>query len=198
MRLRKLFTPSAYEEYFRARTLRRTLGHIGANVQFDPRSTVTMPEHVRIGDNVFIGELAHIAGHITIGDNVMFGARPILIGGSHEFAVQGKSVRTLQPRRITSVTIEREVWCGACVIVVGPVTIGMGSVIGAGGVVVKDIPPYVVAVGNPCVPVARIFDDATLRTHLTALGLDAAAQDEILRRRADFAHLRSIDRTEIP
>ena len=198
MKLSKLFTPSAYEDYFRARSLRNKLAHIGTNVQFDPRSTVTMPEHVWIGDNVFIGELAHIAGHITIGDNVMFGARPMLIGGSHEFAVKGKSVRYLQPRKMTTVTIEREVWCGACVIVIGEVTIGMGSVIGAGSLVVKDIPPYVVAVGNPCVPVARVFDDATLHEHLTALGLDTAAQDSILERRAGCSDLRAIDRTEAP
>lgn len=48
------------------------------------------------------------------------------------------------------ITIEDDVWIGANATVCGGVTIGKGSVIGAGSVVVKDIPAGVVAAGNPC------------------------------------------------
>ena len=47
------------------------------------------------------------------------------------------------------VTIEDFVWCGANVTIMPGVTIGEGAVIGGGSVVVKDIPKYAVAVGNP-------------------------------------------------
>ena len=40
-------------------------------------------------------------------------------------------------------------WIGGGAILLPGVTIGKGSVIGAGAVVTKDIPPYTVAVGNP-------------------------------------------------
>lgn len=47
-------------------------------------------------------------------------------------------------------------WLGANVTVLPGVTIGEGAVIGAGSVVTKDIPPYTVAVGNPCKVVKNI------------------------------------------
>ena len=48
------------------------------------------------------------------------------------------------------VTIEKDVWIGANAVICGGVTIGEGSVIGAGSVVTKDIPAGVVAAGVPC------------------------------------------------
>lgn len=48
------------------------------------------------------------------------------------------------------ITIEDDVWIGANATVCGGVTIGKGSIIGAGSVVVKDIPAGVIAAGNPC------------------------------------------------
>ncbi|MDE7395257.1 MAG: sugar O-acetyltransferase [Clostridiales bacterium] len=54
------------------------------------------------------------------------------------------------------VTIGAKTWLGANVTVLPGVTIGEGAVIGAGSVVTKDIPPYTVAVGNPCKVVKEI------------------------------------------
>lgn len=48
-----------------------------------------------------------------------------------------------------SIIIEDNVWIGAKACILGGVTIGKGSVIGAGSIVTKDIPPYSIAVGNP-------------------------------------------------
>lgn len=47
-------------------------------------------------------------------------------------------------------TIEDEVWLGGHVTILPGVTIGRGSIIGAGSVVTKDVPAGVVAAGNPC------------------------------------------------
>jgi maltose O-acetyltransferase len=47
------------------------------------------------------------------------------------------------------IILEENVWLGARVIVLRGVTIGKGSVIGAGSVVTKDIPPGVLAAGSP-------------------------------------------------
>ena len=54
------------------------------------------------------------------------------------------------------VKIGKNCWLGAGVAVLPGVTIGDGSVIGAGSVVTKDIPPFVVAYGNPCKVVREI------------------------------------------
>jgi acetyltransferase-like isoleucine patch superfamily enzyme len=48
------------------------------------------------------------------------------------------------------ITIEDQVWLGSRVIVLGSVSIGEGAIIQAGSVVVKDIPKYAIAGGNPC------------------------------------------------
>ena len=48
------------------------------------------------------------------------------------------------------ITLEENVWIGANAVVCGGVTIGKGSVIGAGSVVTRDIPAGVVAAGVPC------------------------------------------------
>ena len=54
------------------------------------------------------------------------------------------------------VTIKDNVWIGAGVIILPGVSIGKNSVIGAGSVVNKSIPPNCVAVGNPCKPIKYI------------------------------------------
>ena len=54
------------------------------------------------------------------------------------------------------ITIEDGVWLGGGVIVCPGVTIGENTVVGAGGVVVKDLPPGVLAVGNPARPIREL------------------------------------------
>lgn len=56
------------------------------------------------------------------------------------------------------ITIGKGVWFGGGVTVLPGVTVGDRAVIGAGSVVVKDIPPNVVAVGNPCKVIRQIDD----------------------------------------
>ncbi|NMM64138.1 sugar O-acetyltransferase [Clostridium sp. P21] len=57
------------------------------------------------------------------------------------------------------ITIEDDVWIGANATVCGGVTIGKGSIIGAGSVVNKDIPAGVIAVGNPCKVLREITEE---------------------------------------
>jgi len=54
------------------------------------------------------------------------------------------------------ITIENNVWLGGNVTVLAGVTIGENSVIGAGSVVTKNIPPNTLAVGNPCKVIKEI------------------------------------------
>jgi virginiamycin A acetyltransferase len=55
--------------------------------------------------------------------------------------------------------VGNDVWIGQNVTVMPGVHIGDGAIIGANSVVAKDIPPYSVAVGNPCRVVRKRFDD---------------------------------------
>ena len=63
------------------------------------------------------------------------------------------------------IVVEDKVWIGSNAVVLPGGRIGYGSVIGAGSVVSRDIPPMVVAVGTPCRPLRPITDDdLTTRT----------------------------------
>ena len=55
--------------------------------------------------------------------------------------------------------VGNDVWIGQNVTVMPGVHIGDGAIIGANSVVAKDIPPYTIAVGNPCKVVKKRFDD---------------------------------------
>lgn len=203
--IERILDPLFLYYFIRRAVLLKKVKLHGKNFMFDGRSTFVTPESMTIGDNVFIGECAHISAEVEIGNNVMFGPRPIILGGNHYFAVKGESVRFLHPQEHENrklIKIEDEVWCGASVIILDGVCIGMGSIIGAGSVVNKNIPPYVVAVGNPCRPVKKIFDDNTLVEHLIGLGKTPDEAREIQQRRekelnqGNLQNLPAIDNTQ--
>ena len=57
------------------------------------------------------------------------------------------------------ITVGSDVWFGGNVVVLPGVTIGSGSVIGAGSVVTRDVPPGVLAAGNPCRVIRRLVPE---------------------------------------
>jgi len=61
--------------------------------------------------------------------------------------------------RFSKVIIQHDVWIGACVVILPGVTIGKYSVIGAGSVVTKDVPPFTVVAGVPAKPIREFTDD---------------------------------------
>lgn len=87
-------------------------------------------------------------GGIEIGKNSLLGNKAELISGNHIFD-DPKTPIKLQGTKLGRVTIGEDVWLSTHVIVLPGVTIGDGSVIGAGSVVTKDIPSYSVAAGVP-------------------------------------------------
>lgn len=71
-------------------------------------------------------------------------------------------LRKKQAQYNLPIHIKENAWIGSGVIVMPGVTIGENTVIGAGGIVTKDIPANVVAVGNPCRVLREITDDDLL------------------------------------
>ena len=65
-----------------------------------------------------------------------------------------------QPLDIRPVVIEDEAHIGANSVVLAGITVGKRTQVGAGSVVTRDIPPYCIAVGNPC-RVIRKFNETT-------------------------------------
>ena len=58
--------------------------------------------------------------------------------------------------------IGNDIWIGQNVTILPGVHIGDGAIIGANSVVGSDIPPYTIAVGNPCRVIKKRFDDKTI------------------------------------
>lgn len=103
-----------------------------------------------IGKNVGINLYCVIygMGGVTIGDNVMIATSCVIISANHNFG-RIDIPMNLQGVTCEGIAIGNDVWLGARVSVLDGVEIGEGSVIGAGSVVSKSIPPYSVAVGVP-------------------------------------------------
>ena len=124
-------------------------------------------EFCEIGENTKIGPMAVIGAEpqdlgykmeptsVVIGKNCQFAHNALgvdihpeaLIGDNSKIVqnvtIGGRSGLTELP------VIEDDVVIGANALILGPITIGKGSIIGAGSVVLKDVPPYSVVVGNP-------------------------------------------------
>jgi acetyltransferase-like isoleucine patch superfamily enzyme len=173
------------DHYWRGR-----FGAVGRNFIFDPvTSKFVTPHLLKTGDDVFLNAYAHVSGDVTVGDRVLVGPGVKLLSGNHLFGIVGCHPRYLKasvdnPELLKKQVIEADAWIGAGAIVLGGVRIGAGSVVGAGAVVTRDVPPYVIAAGSPARPVRRIFDEAGLVQHLERIGTDAVTVRDVLERRA--------------
>jgi acetyltransferase-like isoleucine patch superfamily enzyme len=126
--------------------------HLGHNVYVGHQAILKgyHAADMHIGDETWIGQqvFLHSAGGLHIGARVGIGPGVKVITSRHEEA--GREVAILSsPLHFAPVRIEDHVDLGVGAIVLPGVTIGRGAQIGAGAVVVTDIPPYVVAAGVP-------------------------------------------------
>lgn len=106
--------------------------------------------YIHVGADVYIGTGTTLFGHrgLEIGDHTLLAQNISLTPYSHIFDDPNADIIT-QGGHCEKVTIGRDVYVGMGVCIMYSGNIGDGSVIGAGSVVVKPIPPYSVAVGCP-------------------------------------------------
>lgn len=104
----------------------------------------------RLGSHSFIGPYGSMgaAGGITIGNHVQLGPRVSIVAENHCFE---DATRRIDQQGVwhQGVIIEDDCWIGAGAIILDGVSVGTGSVIGAGAVVTRSIPAFSVAVGCP-------------------------------------------------
>ena len=140
--------------------LREMFGHMGEHVYID------IDFHCEYGKNIFIGNKVIINmnctfvdnNRIEIGNDVLIASNVQIYTATHSTFLSERIVpdwnpdsgRTFCNTYALPVKIEDGVWIGGGAILLPGVTIGKNSVIGAGSVVTRSIPPDCVAVGNPC------------------------------------------------
>lgn len=138
--------------------LRDILGKAGKNI------TILQPFHCDYGKNIEVGDnffanynfVVLDVAKVTIGNNVFVAPNVAIYTAGHPVHFE---MRNTMLEYGIPITIGDNCWIGGNVVICPGVNIGEGSVIGAGVVVTKDIPPNVIAAGNPCRVIREITDE---------------------------------------
>lgn len=128
--------------------LQDLIGTLGDGAEIKPPLFVDYGSYISIGAGTFINYnlTALDVAPIVIGRDCQLGPHVQLLTPTHPIdpRMRRDKLESAKP-----ITIGDNVWLGGGVIVLPGVTIGDNSIIGAGAVVTKDVPPDVIAVGNP-------------------------------------------------
>lgn len=137
--------------YFGKNSVIRGNVKIGYNVIIDDNVEIRnyTKEKSNIGNNSSFNRNTVLRGKYNIGNNVAVGPNCSIMGFNHRFDDVNKLI-SVQGRTIQGIIIDDNVWIGANCVILDGVTIGEGCIIGGGSIVTKSIPPFSIAVGNPC------------------------------------------------
>jgi maltose O-acetyltransferase len=132
----------------RREVLVELLGAIGDETVIRPPFRCDYGYQTFIGARTFanFGLVCLDVARVTIGDDVQIGPNVQLLTPTHPVEPEPRRAKW---EAAAPITIGDNVWLGGGVIVCPGVTIGANTVVGAGAVVTRDLPPNVVAVGNP-------------------------------------------------
>lgn len=120
---------------------------VDESFRFFPPFYTDCGRNITVGKNVFINMCCRFQdqGGITIDDNCFIGHNVTFATLNHD--INPKHRIDMHPAPII---VNKNVWIGSDSTILPGVTIGEGSIIGAGSVVTKDVPSYCIAAGNPC------------------------------------------------
>jgi len=149
-------TPASTPEE-RRRLLTELLGAYGEGSEIRPPLYCDYGFQTRVGARTFanFGLVLLDVGPVTIGDDVQIGPNVQLLTATHPLSPRLRREKWESARPID---IGDNVWLGGGVIVCPGVTIGHNTIVGAGSVVTRDLPPDVLAVGSPARPVRTLED----------------------------------------
>ncbi|MCW2540853.1 MAG: acyltransferase [Frankiales bacterium] len=126
---------------------------VGRGVRMSPTTSVRNGARITIGDGVHIGQWSCLwagdtTGSIVIGDHALLAPEVFITASDYDMDAGPGPVMDL-PKKEADIRIGANTWLGARVVVVAGVTIGDGTIVAAGSVVTKDLPPDCVAGGIP-------------------------------------------------
>ena len=135
--------------------------------------------NIEVGKNFFANYNCTIldVAKVKIGDNCQFAPNVAVYTAGHPIHPVS---RNSQYEYGISVTIGDNVWIGGNSVIVPGVHIGSNTVIGAGSVVTKDVPDWVIAAGNPCRVIRKITEEDK-EYYYKDRKFDREAYSEILR-----------------
>ncbi|MCE7053702.1 CatB-related O-acetyltransferase [Algoriphagus sp. AGSA1] len=122
------------------------------------------------GEYSYVGPGGLIYPGVSIGRYTMLAQNVQIIGDDHNFNLVGIPSTFSGRPKMRRTTIGRDVWIGANSIIMASVTIGDGSIIAAGSIVTKDIPPFSIVGGVPAKFIRKRFStEEDERVHLLML-----------------------------
>jgi len=145
-------------DVYRAQAILKRCARVGSEVRLRMPVVVYAPEKLSIGSQVDIGEFVVLRanGGLTIGDRVLVAAHATLTTRGHPI-LPPRYGRTVDG----PIVLEDDVWVGAAAVVLPGVTIGRGSIVGAGAVVTRDVPANTIVGGVPGRPIRGTSDVKT-------------------------------------
>jgi maltose O-acetyltransferase len=129
--------------------LRELLGSMGTNAIIEPPFYCDYGSQIALSDGVFVNMNCVFLdpAAIVIGAQTFLGPSVQLYTATHPIDA---ATRVAGPELAKPIIIGARVWIGGATVVCPGVTIGDDTTIGAGSVVVRDVPSGVFAAGNPC------------------------------------------------
>lgn len=125
------------------------LDRCGSDVNVERGAWFGSGQGIELGDRSAIGLDCLLIGPVTIGSDVMMGPRCTILASRHDTSSVERPMAAQGFLPDQRVTIEDDVWIGANTTILPGKVIGRGSIVGAGSVVTKDVPPWTVVGGNP-------------------------------------------------
>lgn len=127
-----------------------------------------------LGDRSYVGPYSCLSGDsITIGQDCLISSHVGIYANNHCFEDIHRPIRT-QGNSYKGIVIEDDCWLGTGVKILDGVTVGHGSVIAAGAVVTKSVPPYAVMGGVPARLLRYRSAEAVMETRRTERAPDAS------------------------
>jgi maltose O-acetyltransferase len=142
----------------RRRLFAQLLGSFGEGAEIRPPFYCDYGWQTHVGARTFanFGLTVLDVATVTIGEDVQIGPHVQLLTATHPLEAEPRRAKW---ESATPVVVDDNVWLGGGVIVCPGVTIGRSTVVGAGAVVTKDLPPHVLAVGSPARPIRSLPGD---------------------------------------
>ena len=136
--------------FLRTRSARLALKRCAATANIESKARFGSGARLTVGHRSGVGVNAMITGTVDIQDNVMMGPDVVIIRHNHRSDDPSMPMIDQVHTEDVPLLIESDVWIGTRVIILpGCRRIGAGSIVGAGAVVTKDVPPRSVVGGNP-------------------------------------------------
>lgn len=138
--------------------MRALLGKAGKDAWINAPFHCDYGYNIEVGDNFFANYNLTIldVAKVVIGNNVQIAPNVSIYTAGHPIHPDS---RNSGYEYGIPVAIGDNVWIGGDVVILPGVTIGSNSVIGAGSVVSKDVPEWVVAAGNPCRVIRAVTEE---------------------------------------